>query len=195
MTLIYQDEKISCYTDKKIRGSGIVDIQLLNNKFTILNLDDSVFDEFYFASNDYTIKNNLREITARKVILNQDFFSLEFDCNETNEKEDFICIYLNEELKKIKKSNYSLNYSKWDDYVKNSYVKILKDNLLIVKTDYGEKALSESMNYVYQVEALSENNLFLKTTSTGCCKCEKNIEGNVKWKKNNELLINICVID
>ncbi|NHN28145.1 hypothetical protein FIA58_020905 [Flavobacterium jejuense] len=195
MDLIYQDNKISCYTDKEIRGNGIVNIQLLNNKFTILNLSGSIFEEFFFKDNEYTIKNNLKEIIARKVILNLDFFSLEFDCNEIIEDEEFIYIYLNSELKKIKKSNYLINYSTWNDYVKNSYVKILKDNLLIVKTDYGEKALSDSVNHTYRVESLLGDSLFLKTTSTGCCNCTENIEGFVKWKNNTELLVDICIID
>lgn len=195
MDLIYQDNKISCYTDREIRGNGIVNIQLLNNKFTVLNLNGTTFEEFYFNNDSYKMKNNLEKIIARKVILNQDFFSLEFDCNEIIEDEEFIYIYLNSELKKIKKSNYLTNYSTWDDYVKNSYVKILKDNLLIVKTDYGEKALIDSVNHIYEVETLLEDSLFLKTTSTGCCKRTENIEGVVKWKKNNELLVDICIID
>lgn len=195
MSLIFQDKKISSYTDKNIRGNGIVNIQLLNNKFTILNFDDSVFEEILFINDGYKIKNNLDIIIARKVILNSDFFSLEFDCKEISTIDNFVYIYLNDELKKIKKSDYDINYCTWDDYVKNSYVKILKNNLLIIKTDYGEKALNDSVNHVYQVEELSGDNLFLKTTSTGCCKCTENIEGTVQWKRNNQLLVDICIID
>lgn len=195
MNLIYQDQKVSCYTDKIIRGSGVVEIQLIKNELAIFNLDDTLYEKITFKKDSVDLENNLKEIVARKVILAMDFLSLEFDCEKFEEEDEFVYIYLNGKLLKIKKAVFVINYFEWLDYVKGGYVRILSNNLLLIQTEYGKKVAYNSADGIFMVKEIKDDKLFLKSTSTGCCTTAEDLEGIVKWREGNELLVDICVID
>lgn len=195
MKLIYSDNYIKSYTDDLILGDGIAEIDLITNEFVILNLDESVFEKIIFNDGEYVIQNGTSEIVARKFIPNEDFFSLSFDCNLFLEDDKFVLIHINGRLKKIEKAKYIIEYFTWIDYVKKEYVKLKRDNLLQVRTNYGNKFLESSINHIYSVKEMINNQLVLVSTSTGCCKCTEEIEGVVKWRDENKLLVDICVID
>lgn len=193
---IYKDDRITFSTEDVMRGSGVVEIHLISNMLEILNYDNSIYERFIFHDDFYSIDNDTDNIVARKVIFNSDFFSLIFDSHLFEEDDEYVLIYINQSLKKIKKEKYSITYSDWIDYVRDEYIKLKEDNLLQVKTDYGSKFLESSIDYVYSVKEMINNELVLISTSTGCCKCTEKIEGIVKWKDdNNRLLVDICVID
>lgn len=195
MNLIYQDEKVSCYTDEIIRGSGVVEIQLIKNELTIFNLDDTVYEKITFKDDSYFLENSLSEIIARKVILAMDFLSLEFDCKKFEEDDEFVYIFINKELMKIKNSNYKLNYYEWLDYLAGCYIKILSGNLLLIQTEYGERYAHNSEDAIFRVKEIVDDKLFLKSTSTVCCAAAEELEGVVKWREGDKLLVDICVID
>lgn len=195
MKLIFADNYIESYTDDTIRGNGVVEISLGSNEFKILNLDDTLFEKFVFIENQYSLENGINKIIARKFIPNEDFFSLTFDADFFKVDDKFIFIYVNERLKKIEKSKYIVEYSDWLVYLKNGYVKLFKDNLLKIKTTYRNEILEDSLNHVFSVKEIVNDNLILVSTSTGCCKSIKDIEGEVKWRNKDKLLVDICIID
>ena len=192
---IYNDEQLSFYTEDIMRGSGVLEINLNSNEFEILNLDSTTYEKFTFFDDFYIVENKIENIVARKVIFNVDFFCLIFDCELFKDDDEFVFIYINSLIKKIKKLDYVLFYSNWEDYVKNEYIKLNKNNLLKVETSDGNKSVSDSINHIYIVKKMVNDKLELKSTSTGCCKCTEDIEGTVIWRDGNKLLINICVID
>ena len=195
MQLVYQDEYLSSNTEDYMRGDGVLEIQLISNEFIILNLDGSLFEKFTFNTNDYLTQNGINHIIGRKFIPEEDFLSLIFDSNFYNENDKFIMIYVNENLKKIEKSKYDVSFSIWIDYIKLSYIKLKKNNLLEVKSNFGYELSEESIKNIYIVKEVIEDELILVSTSTGCCRRFNDVEGKVKWKKADKLLIDICVID
>ncbi len=195
MKLVYKDSQISSFTDDFMRGDGVIEIDLKSNEFIVLNLDGSVFERIIFDDDFYVLKNKINEIIARKFIPNQDFFSLSFDSNSFKSEDEFIFIYINGELKKIEANKYEVDYYKWIDYVKNSYVKLKPENPLKIKSSFGYQVFNDSINHVYSVKEIENDEMILMTTSTGCCKSMETFEGKVNWKIDKELLIDICVID
>jgi hypothetical protein len=195
MKLIFGDEYIRSYSDNIIRGDGIIDIELLTNEFVVFNLDGTIHEKIVFNEGMYLFENGTTEIIARKFIPNEDFFSLCFDSNAFDKDEKFGFIYFNGMLKKIELSKYIITYSNWIDYVKSEYIKLRNENLLKVKTSYGDKILEDSINHTYMVKEIINDELLLITTSTGCCKSTADIEGLVKWRNGDRLLVDICVID
>lgn len=195
MQLVYQDEYLSSNTEDYMRGDGVLEIQLISNEFIILNLDGSLFEKFTFNTNDYLTQNGINHIIGRKFIPEEDFLSLIFDSNFYNENDKFIMIYVNENLKKIEKSKYDVSFSIWIDYIKLSYIKLKKNNLLEVKSNFGYELSEESIKNIYIVKEVIEDELILVSTSTGCYRRFNDVEGKVKWKKADKLLIDICVID
>jgi hypothetical protein len=193
--IIFSDSQINSYTDDIMRGDGVLEINLNSDQFTVLNMDGSIFESFHFKKGEYLIQNNTKDIIARKVILNYDFFSLSFDCNSFNKEDEFIYIYFNQELKKIDKSKYHHSYTNWIEYIKNTYIKLKEGNPIKIKSSDNIDVLDYNLENVYSVKDMIDDKLLLVSTSTGCCASTVNIEGVVKWKEGKKLMIDICVID
>jgi hypothetical protein len=190
--LIYQDEQIESFTESTMRGHGVVEILLNGGDFTILNEDGSLYERIIFTETEYEVTNATTNFIARKVILNMDFFTLQFDCDFYTDKNDFVTIYLNGEKKKIKRKLYQLHFLNWEIYVMQQYIKI--KNTKDLKTE-GYFTIEKEDELIFRAKEIQGDELYLISTSTACCSETKNIEGKARWRNKNELLIDICIID
>jgi hypothetical protein len=196
MELIYSDKIIESYSDNIIRGKGVVELLLkINQPLIIYNLDDTEYEVFKLLSDDYVMMYNTETVVARIFVPNHDFLRIIFDCNEFNQEDEYVFIYFNEELKKIKNKDYELMYDDWNDFVKNGYVSLLPNNPLYVQKENQYIKDDDSLNEVYTVEKMDNEILWLRSTSTGCCSSNRDLYGYVKWRDRNNLLISLNVAD
>ncbi|OWP86043.1 hypothetical protein BWK60_10875 [Flavobacterium covae] len=196
MKLIYSDNIIESYSENKINGDGVIDIFLNENEpLIIYNLDGSEYEIFKLLDDSYTMMYNNDKIIARRFVPNHDFFYTLFDCNQFNEEDEYIYIYVNNEQKKIKKNQYDFTFQPWSEFISNEYIGILPNNPLIVKSDDNFYKSYDSINEAFKVEKIEEDTMWLKSTSTGCCGSNKDLEGFVKWKEGNMLLIDLNIFD
>ncbi|WP_163445072.1 hypothetical protein [Flavobacterium columnare] len=111
MKLIYSDSIIESYSENKINGNGVIGIFLNENEpLIIYNLDGSEYEIFKLLDDSYTMMYNNDKIIARRFVPNHDFFYTLFDCNQFNEEDEYIYIYVNNEQKKIKKNQYDFTF-------------------------------------------------------------------------------------
>lgn len=196
MELIYADNILDSYSENIIRGDGVLKIILDEDQsLEILNLDNSDYEVFKMLKDTYTMMYNSEKIIARRFIPNHDFFKIYFDCDCVNEDHFYIQIYINGEKKKIEKNKYQYIYQTWEEFLLDEYVGLIANNLLIVKNEKGDEPLIDSINETFKVDKVEDDTLWLTSTSTGCCKSLSQIEGYLKWKKDNRLLIDLNIFD
>lgn len=196
MELIFSDDIIESYSESIIRGDGVINILLKKNEaLTIFNLDNSEYEIFKLLEDTYTMMYNSDKIIARRFIPNHDFLKIFFDCNRFEDNDEFIFIYINNEQKKIKQCDYDFTFQPWSEFILNEYIGILPDNPLLVKSDNNFHESSDSINEVFKVEKIEDDILWLNSTSTGCCGSSKKLDGFIKWKEGDRLLIDLNIFD
>jgi hypothetical protein len=163
-----------------IRGEGVVNLSILD-KLIIYNEDDSIFGEIIpLGESEYKI-NMPSKIIARYFVPMLDQFI--FDANESKKDDMFIEIYINNEIRKIKKESVEYQFQKWEDYVKNSFINLRNcSNSIDNKKD----------NNTYQVISVNKDFLKLKSISKSSCDAIENytnVTKSVKWRDKDTLLI------
>lgn len=196
MELIYSDNIIESYSENIIRGYGVINILLnVNEPLIIFNLDDSEYEVFKLLDDSYTMMYNTTNIIARRFVPNHDFLKIFFDCNQFYEDDEFIFIHINKEIKKIKKNQYDFTFQVWPEFIENEYIGILLTNPLTVESNGNFYKDLNSVNEIYKVQKIEHDILWLKSTSTSCCTSNKELNGFVKWKEKNKLLIDLNTFD
>ena len=118
-TYLFKHKDFNFYTEKELRGSGIVSLDI-ENKLEILNTDKTIFGTIITNNNGDDTFDVM--FPTKKIIL-RDIFTLPeagiyiFDAEKPNESSEFIEIYVNKEKKLIKKSKTKYVFETWD-YVK-----------------------------------------------------------------------------
>lgn len=186
--LVFNAETFSSYTEDAIRGQGVVSFTMdINDRLTILNEDDTNFGEIVLNEDmTYFTLTMPKKVVARKVIPNYDFAAFDFDAETINTDKEYLFIYVNKEKKKVKKTDLKFTFSTWENYIKKQSIKLKACNLL---KDAKGKDL-----YFDVLEIKGDE---IKIKSTKDCGGEdapfEDIEGNVKWKSGNVLLIDFAV--
>jgi hypothetical protein len=186
-SLQYQDSKITVYNEFKMRGSGIISLTI-NDKVTILNEDNTIFGDIAsMEESDYSI-NLPKKIVARSFV--PVFDSFYFDAEKPNDKEDFLKVYINKEIKKIKKNQVEYSFENWADYVKKSFIKL---------RDCNASNSKQKDNNTYEVIQMIGDSIKVKSISKKSCdviEYYKDVTKKIKWKSNqNVLLINFFSCD
>ena len=190
--LIYEDKTFASYTEDKIRGDGVVSFNMnVNDRLTIYNEDDSVFGEIVMNEDmSYSTTNMPKKIIARNVITTNDFAAFEFDADKVTTDKDYLIIYVNQEKRRVKKTALTFTYSNWNDYIKDSIVSLKSCNLL---KDASGKPVNAAENQVFKVTAVKGDSIRIKSSEdcAGDQELYKDMQGWVKWRSADALLINL----
>ncbi len=178
-TLIYQDDKLISKSEFTMYGDGVVNLNI-NNEVIIYNQDESVFGKIFFSEESESFVIDMpKEIKARYFVPILEQFS--FDAIRPKENDSYLNIFINSEIKKIKKEKINFNFFEWDNYLKESFINIRRVN----NKDQVD-------NNTYKVLNIEKDSILIKSISkTECDLIEesKNISKKVKWKEDNLLLI------
>lgn len=191
-SLLFEGETFTSYTEDKIRGNGIVSFTMdINDRLTILNEDDSSFGEIVLNEDmTYFTLTMPKKIVARKVIPNYDFASFDFDCENVNADKDYLMIYINKQKKKIKKTDLKYTFSTLENYIKKQFVQLKECNLIL----HGN-VNPKSKDQAFAVTEIKGD--VIKIKSVKDCNGEDtrfyDIQGQVKWKSDDVLLINFAL--
>lgn len=191
-SLLFEGETFASYTEDKIRGEGIVSFTMdINDRLTILNEDDSSFGEIVLNEDmTYFTLTMPKKIVARKVITNYDFASFDFDCENVNADKDYLIIYINKQKKKIKKTDLKYTFSTWENYIKKQFIQLKECNLIV-----DGNVNPNSKDQAFTVTEIKGD--VIKIKSVKDCNGEDtrfyDIQGQVKWKSDDVLLINFAL--
>jgi hypothetical protein len=118
--LIYQDESIATYSDSIRRGAGVISFDLaVNDRLMIYNENGYLFGEIVLNEDlTYFTINMPRKTIARKVVPAFDFAAFDFDAEPVNSNDDYLRIYVNRELRKVKKAGIKYTFRNWEEYAK-----------------------------------------------------------------------------
>ena len=190
--LLFEGDTFTSYTEDKIRGEGIVSFTMdINDRLTILNEDDSSFGEIVLNEDmTYFTLTMPKKIVARKVIPNYDFASFDFDCENVNADKDYLIIYINKQKKKIKKTDLKYTFSTWENYIKKQFIQLKECNLIV-----DGNVNPNSKDQAFAVTEIKGD--VIKIKSVKDCNGEDtrfyDIQGQVKWKSDDVLLINFAL--
>lgn len=193
-SLIWEGENFVSYTEDRMRGNGVISFVMdINDRLDILNEDDSNFGEIVLNEDmTYFTLTMPKKVVARKVIATYDFAAFDFDCENVEADKDYFIIYVNKKKRKVKKSDLKYAFSTWSDYIKKQSVKLKECNL--IKDGQGT-VNQQSKNQVFAVNEVNEDEI--KITSSKKCSGDDSafhsVNGKVKWKSGNVLLIDFTV--
>jgi hypothetical protein len=183
-SLVFEGETFKSYTEDTMRGQGVLSFTMnINDRLTILNEDDTNFGEIVLNEDmTFFTLTMPKKVVARKVIPNYDFAAFDFDAENINTHKDYLFIYVNKEKKKVKKADLKFSFSTWENYIKKQPVQLKTCNLL--KDSKGK-------NLIFDVIEINGDEIKIKSTKD--CAGEdapfENVEGSIKWKSANKLLI------
>ena len=188
--LLYGKDGFSSYTEDKIRGAGVISFELnINDRLNIYNEDDSEFG--YLVLNEdqtFFITQMPKKLVARKVIPEFDFAAFDFDAEEEHSSQDYLLIYANGEKKKVKKAEAKYSYHSWNEYIKQQSVALKPCNRIKNVPNGGQ-------DLVFDVKDVNGDRI--KIQSSADCGGEESkyspVEGWVKWKKKDMLLVDFQV--
>ncbi|WP_433832568.1 hypothetical protein [Flavobacterium anhuiense] len=192
--LLWEGESFASYTEDKIRGTGVLSFTLeVNDRLDILNEDDSNFGEIVLNEDlTFFALTMPKKVVARKVIATYDFAAFDFDCENVAANRDYFLIYVNKEKRKVKKSDLKYTFSTWQDYIKKQSIKLKSCNLI---TDQQGNVNQKSKDQFFTIDEIKGDEI--KITSSKSCSGEESsfqaMSGNVKWKSDNVLLVDIAV--
>lgn len=194
-SLLFQGETFTSYTEDKMRGKGVVSFTMdINDRLAILDIeDDANFGEIVLNEDmTYFTLTMPKKVVARKVITNYDFAAFDFDAEDVNTNKDYLIIYVNKEKRKVKKSDLKYTFSTWEEYIKKQTVKLKDCNLI---TDASGKPNPKSKGLAFNITEIKGDEIKIKSTKD--CLGEdapfQNIEGSVKWKSGNALVIDLAI--
>lgn len=170
-TLLYSNENLEVYQEFITRGEGVVNLSF-ENELVIYNLDGTVYGNVIKKEESVYEFKLPKKIIARYIVPDFDKFS--FDAENPQKNNKLIKIYINREIKTIKKSDIEFQFTTWNDYMKNSIFKIFKDHKNIYEV----------------IKIIDENNVLAKTTNIEDCGGEKinsedNFEKKIEWRTND----------
>lgn len=193
-SLVYGTETFSSYTEDSMRGQGVISFTLdINDRLDILNEDDTKFGEIVLNEDmTYFTLTMPRKIVARKVVTSYDFAAFEFDAETLDSDKDYLHIYINHRIKKVKKSNIKFTYASWPDYIKNQLIKLKDCNQLF---DASGKVNPKSKELTFVVTEVKGDEIKIKSTRD-CLSDEvtfQNLEGKINWKSGGALMVDFAV--
>lgn len=178
-TLIYQDEKLISKSEFRMYGNGVANL-FISDEVIIYNQDESVFGKIFFSEESESYVIDLPKlIKARYFVPILDQFY--FDAVRPDINDSFLKIYVNSEIKKIKKANLNFKFIEWDNYIKHNFIKLRKINS---KQKYDSNT--------YKVIKLENDSALIKSITKSDCdliETSKDISKKIKWKEANLLLI------
>ncbi|TCD00529.1 hypothetical protein [Pedobacter psychroterrae] len=194
--LVYENAGFSSYTEDRIRAAGVVTFQLeLNGMLTIYDLDTAVFGEVVRNEDgSYFTVNLPQKIVARWIVPQDDFSSFHFDAEAVDSSSDYLEIYVNSAKRLVKKDQVTYTFSPWTEYLKSSSIKLKACNLL--KNADGE-SLASSKDQIFEVLAVKGDLIQIKSSKE--CLPDgtsfRELEGWLKWKSGDDLLIDFASCD
>lgn len=193
-SLLFEGESFASYTENVMRGDGVVSITIdLNDRLTILNEDETNFGEIVLNEDlTYFTLTMPKKVVARKLVTNYDFAAFDFDADAIASNKDYLFVYINKKKRKIKKADLKFTFLTWDNYIKNQLLKLKSCNLI---KDSNGSDNHKSTDQVFKVTAIKDDEINVKSTKD-CGESDtpfQDIEGKLKWKSGNVLLIDFAV--
>jgi len=193
--LIYSDEHITTYTENTMRGEGVLSITINpGNNVTFYTLENEIFGEI--ACNEdlvFTVQMPA-EIIARRVVPNNDFAAFQFDADTPRETDEFIYIYINKQKLKVQKNAVNYSYLPWTEYVNAQIISAKPYNKLHIDENGKDVLLDDDVERVFKITEIRDDIMQLTSTVSGCCgHSGKFIDGQVRWKHENILLVNFTI--
>jgi hypothetical protein len=117
--LLFQDKVLASFVDAKKRGAGVISFDFdVNDRLDILDMDGSTFG-FLVLNEDksfYTLEMPVK-VVARKFIPEFDFQAFDFDAEPVETKADYLLIFVNKKLRKVKKAGTKYRFTDWKQYL------------------------------------------------------------------------------
>lgn len=189
--LLYEDAGFSSYTEDRVRAAGVISFQLeANDRLTIYNLDSASFGEVVMNEDgSYFTLNLPRKVVARWMIPQDDFSSFNFDAEPPDSAGDYLEIYVNSGKRLVKRTEVKYTFSTWTEYLQSSRVELKSCNLL---KDTAGKPIAFSKDQVFEVTEVNGDLIHVRSSkecvSDGAA--YRDMEGWLRWKSGNDLLIN-----
>jgi hypothetical protein len=193
-SLLWEGESFVSYTENRMRGNGVISFMMdINDRLDVLNEDDTNFGEIVLNEDmTFFTLTMPKKVVARKVIATYDFAAFDFDCENVDADRNYFIIYVNKEKRKVKKSDLKYTFSTWKDYIKKQSVKLKNCNLI---TDEQGNVNQKSKDQVFTVNEINDDEI--KISSSKNCSAEDSpfhsVNGQVKWKSGNVLLIDFAI--
>lgn len=193
-SVVWEGENFVSYTEDRMRGKGVISFTMdINDRLDILNGDDSNFGEIVLNEDlTFFTLTMPKKVVARKVITTYDFAAFDFDCENVDTDRDYLFIYVNKEKRKVKKTGLKYVFSTWEEYIKKQSIRLKDCNLIADQQGYSNP---KSKNQVFKVTEIKEDEIKI-TAAKDCLEDDKPfhaVNGIVKWKSGNVLLIDFAV--
>lgn len=193
-SVVWESENFVSCTEDRMRGKGVISFTMdINDRLDILNDDDSSFGEIVLNEDlTFFTLTMPKKIVARKVITTYDFAAFDFDCENIDTNRDYFIIYVNKEKRKVKKEGLKYVFSTWEQYIKKQSVRLKDCNLI---ADQQGNVNQKSKDQVFAVTEVKGDEIKI-TSSKDCLEEDKPfqaVNGIVKWKSANVLLVNFAV--
>ena len=186
------NSKQALYQDIKSKGvliAGSTDQYELKNSIQILNNDESEFATIYRNNEGEIIKSITDSLKIRAFY--PDYSIVIFDSKKSEEGYE---IFVNGDWKKIKPNN-NLSFVLWENFIEQIYLGLKLENPLRVKKSDTSKIIRGYEDLYYEV--LERDGDWIKVRCWKDCEgCPKGkiIEGWIKWKNDQKLLVNLYYI-
>ncbi|MDB9954821.1 hypothetical protein OAD49_04595 [Flavobacteriaceae bacterium] len=190
---------ISCSTKKAlsqdIKSDGVLIVGKTNHyglndkSLKILNLDGSDYIDIYINEDGEILKSNTDSLKIRAFF--PDYNIIIFDSKKTDN--DYK-VFVNEKWKKIKSGN-NLSFVLWEDFIEQIYLGLTNQSPLYSEKNTKSKIIENYKNYYYEVLTRDEEWLKVRCwiDCEGCPQGEI-IEGWIKWRKKQKLLVELYYI-
>lgn len=195
----------------QIRGEGVLVMKSepeglsSEDTLSVYNSDNSSYVSWCYENNYFKVKSdnyNLLEITTEVLTdyninpraFYPEYQIIHFEVVEENEKYyEVILNAKNNTVKRIPKSS-NWKYYTWEEYLKTVYVMYGGDNPLKAEPKEESNIIYKFNDYFFKVVKIKGD--WAKIQCNDDCKeCDKgNLEGWIKWKDGNKLLVSLGII-
>ncbi|MHA4896280.1 hypothetical protein ACXZ1K_16120 [Pedobacter sp. PWIIR3] len=120
--LLYQKPGVfATFTESKKRGAGVISFQLdINDALRIYNEDGTLFGQIVLNEDlSYYTLDMPEKTVARKLIPEYDVAAFDFDAEPVGNNDQYLRIYVNGALRKVKKDGIKYVFRNWDEYLSN----------------------------------------------------------------------------
>lgn len=179
-SLVYEDDILTSNTDFVIHGDGVINLNI-SKEVIIYNNDNSLFGKIAFSEESESYVMDMpKVVNARYFVPLLDQFY--FDAKNPVEDDTYLHIYINSEVKKVKKNTVDFNFVTWENYLKANFVTLRKMN--------NKDQLDKN---TYKVLSIENDSISIKSVAKSECdavEVYKDVTKKIRWKNNNLLLIN-----
>jgi hypothetical protein len=155
----------------------------------VLNKNNSLYLNIYKDENHKMIHPQIDSIAIRAFY--PDYDIVIFDANK---KANFYQIFINGQEKKINFSE-GLKYLDWNEFIGKVYVGVTQKSPLKVSKDKNADVVQNFKQYYYEVIDVKGDWIKVQCwKDCGGCPVDKKIEGWVKWRDENKLLLDLYYI-